>query len=403
MRNFATKLILLLTAIALCIVAICIVALNLSRKDQFVNFSRKDTPLVVRETAAALQLQKKGDWAAAAEILSRNASTGYPDAKLSYAFQLTRGWGVTRDLDAARELLLQAVEQDFVGKADAAFELGRIYRLSSGPDCQIYAFEWFKKSLNWGKQKAHLELAKSHARALGVPQNINLARYHYRAAAQNGSPSAALSLVLLIYKTNQNNQGAQEARNVLREFLPVIEAAANKGKGRAARSLARLYERDGILPANIPRAIRWYEKASQAGERAAMHDLAMLALDQQTLPFTGKKIVEFLTASADLGYSGAMTALGRLHIGERFELKPKDAVAWFEKGIAAGHPGSMEEMARLFLNGKLVPKDVHSALDLAKRGAKLRHKGSKKLLLEIEKKYAEISTNFVKKTADQKG
>lgn len=389
----------------LCTTAIvfCAVALNYSLKTQRSSISRQTNPIAVQETAAALLLQKQGDWAAAAEILSRNVYTDYPNSKLSYAFQLIRGWGVTRDLDAARDLLLQAANQDFSGRADAAFELGRLYRLSSGPDCQTIAFEWFLKSLEWGKQKAHLELAKSYARALGIPKNIKLARHHYRVAAQNGSPSAALSLILLIYKSNENNNGAEDAQLVLHEFLPVIEAAANKGKGRAARSLARLYVRDGILPANINKAIHWYEKASESGERAAMHDLAMLALEQKKLPFTGTRIVELLTASAELGYSGAMTALGRLHLEKRFKLSKKDAVAWFEKGIAAGHAGSMEEMARLFLNGSIVPKDNNAALALAKQGAKLRHKGSIKLLLEIQGKLSDISTNFSTSSADQKG
>lgn len=388
MKEPFIKIVLYVTALA-----IFTIALSYSLNNQFSNISRKVNPFVVRETAAALHLQKQGDWAAAAEILGKTAYTQYPDAKVSYAFQLIRGWGVKRDLDAARQLLLQAVKQDFSGKANAAFELGRLYRLSRGPGCQKIAYQWFSKSLEWGKQKAHLELAKTHARALGVPKNIKLARYHYRAAAQNGSPSAALSLVLLIYKSNQDNNGMEDAQNVLREFLPIIEASAIKGKGRAARSLARLYAKNGIVTANISKAIYWYEKASQAGDRAAMHDLAMLALKQKKLPFSGKKIVELLRVSSDLGYSGAMTALGRLHLEKRFKLPQKKAVTWFKKGIVAGHAGSMEEMARLFLNGLIVAKDTNAALALAQQGAKLRHKGSTKLLKKINKKRSEISNN----------
>lgn len=360
-------------------------------------------PIVARETAAALRFQKKGDWLAAAAILNKSAYDDNPKAKLAYAFQLSRGWGVKRDLDAARDLLIQATEYDFAERANAAYELGKLYKFSRGPGCQTIAYNWFSKSLEWGKKKAHLELAKAHARALGVPKNITLARYHYRQAALNGSPSAALSLVRIIFKDDKTKKGADEAIAALEEFLPLIETAANNGKSQAARSLARLYERDSIVRADISKAMFWYEIASQAGDRAAMHDLAMLALNQPKLPFAEEKIVELLKTSADLGYSGAMTALGRLHLEQRFKLHKKEAIIWFEKGIASGHAGSMEEMARLHLKGLIVPKNKEAALDLAKQGAKLKHKGSVKLLLEIQSDFPDLSSNFSMSPADKKG
>lgn len=389
-------------------VMVCIIAL---KQEATITLLRNTTeqiqpqvqPIMEQETAAALRLQEKGNWAAAADLLRKNAYANNPKAKLAYAFQLAKGWGVKRNLNAARDLLLQATNYDFSGRADAAYELGKLYKFSRGPDCQTIAFKWFSKSLKWGKQKAHLELAKAHARALGVPKDITLARYHYRQAALNGSPSAAISLVQLIYKTNQDNKGVVEARSALREFLPLIEAAANKGKSQAARSLARLYEKDSIVSADIAKAIYWYEKASKTGDRAAMHGLAMLALNQNELPFSEEKIVELLETSADLGYSGAMTALGRLHLEQRFQLPQKGAITWFQKGIASGHPGSMEEMARLHLKGSIVPKNKAAALDLAKQGAKLKHKGSISLLLEIQSDFPDLSSNFSTLPADKKG
>lgn len=385
-------------------VAVCIIFFKQESTLQLLqNPTEQVHPIVARETAAALTLQKQGKWLAAADILSKNSIANHPNAKLAYAFQLSRGWGVKRDLDAARDLLIQATQYDFAGRANAAYELGKLYKFSRGPDCQTIAFNWFSKSLKWGKQKAHLELGKAHARALGVPKNIALARHHYKAAALNGSPSAALSLVKVIYKNNKNKQGAAQARAALKQFLPLIEAAANKGQSQAARSLARLYATNSVVKADISKAIFWYEKASHAGDRAAMHDLAILALKQDKLPFAEEKIIDLLKTSANLGYSGAMTALGRLHLEQFFNLPQKDAIAWFLKGIATGHPGSMEEMAQLYLKGKIVPKNKQAALELASQGAKLKHKGSIKLLLKIQSTSPELSSNLSRSPADKKG
>ena len=59
-------------------------------------------------------------------------------------------------------------------------------------------------------------------------------------------------------------------------------------------------------------------------------------------------------------------------------------IGLFERGVALRHPGSMEELARLLAEGRLVEKDTARALKLSRDGAKLGHKGAQSLLLELE-------------------
>jgi len=356
-------------------------------------------PIAEREIRQARQLGRSGNWEEAARILSRTSSGSSPRAKLEYALLYTRGWGVKRDLERARILLLQAVQQDFPGRGRVAFELGKLYRKSRGKDCARIAFEWYTKAIKWDYYKAHAELGKSHARGLGVPVDIERALYHYKLAANYGSPAAVIPLINIIARgSDLRDPDPVRARSLLAEFHPMLEAEAKKGSGVSARTLGRMYSKGPVLKRNIARAMHWYSVAASLGDAAAMHDLALLSLDQGAEFQDSGKILELLNESAERGYGGAMTALGRLHLKRKLKLEPEGAPDWFRKGVTVGHAGSMEELAKLYLSGKLVEKNREEALRLAKQGARQNHRGSRALLKKIE---ARIAKND-KKNAKQK-
>jgi TPR repeat protein len=347
-----------------------------------------DDPVAARAVAQAQALQDVGDHAGAARLLEGFALAGNPVALLEYGVLLSRGWGVKRDLDAARDHLLRAVQYSFPGRAEAAHELGRVYRKSHGEDCQRIAYEWFAKAREWGFAKASLDLGWSHLKGVGVPVDIEKALVHYRDAASNGSAAAVLPLLMVLQEGGKDS-AADPARSValLAEFAPLMEAQAKAGDGRAARTLARI-ARDGVLvPADREAAKHWFMLGVRAGDAASMHDLAILQLEAGDAQF--QENVDLLKNSAALAYSGAMTALGRLHLEARGGLDPLLSVEWFEKGVAAGHPGAMEEMARLLSEGKLLPRDETRARELAQQGARLGHAGARNLLRGFERAAAE--------------
>ena len=284
-------------------------------------------PVVVREIKQAKRLGKQGKWSKAAIILERNAKGSNPNAKLEYALLYTRGWGVTRDLERARNLLLQSVQRDFPARGRAAFELGRIYRNSRGKDCPRIAFEWFSKAVLWNYPKAHAELGKSYARGLGIEVNIERALHHYKAAAQYGSASAVVPLINLIARGSEAVEpNPDRAKRLLDEFLPLLERDANRGSAIAARTLGRLYQKSNLIIPNQAKAMHWYSIASSLGDAAAMHDLALLSMAQNKTYIDTQHALDLLRESAARGYSGAMTALGRLHLERQFNLKAADGL-----------------------------------------------------------------------------
>ncbi|MEO0975841.1 MAG: hypothetical protein AAFY24_01225, partial [Pseudomonadota bacterium] len=64
-------------------------------------------------------------------------------------------------------------------------------------------------------------------------------------------------------------------------------------------------------------------------------------------------------------------------------LEPESAVELLERGVAVGHPGAMQELARLFAKGGLVLQDRQKAIELARKGADRGHQGSTSLLKEL--------------------
>lgn len=287
------------------------------------------------------------------------------------------------DILQAHDLLVAATKVTGSQRAEAAFELGTIYRMFPTEECQKVAFVWFRKSAEWGFRKGHLELAKAYLRGLGVKVDFDRSVRHYRIAAENGSAAGALELIKLIHHGIANEPGdTKAAKTTLLAFLPMLESSASDGNARAARSIGRLYLTGNLLKQDLKLAADWLSRASQFGDAAAMHDLALLELDQSSSA-NSNDVISLLKKSASLGYSGSMTALGRIHLQNRFDLPITGSLPWFEQGAAAGHAGSMEELARIYLNGTLVEKNIRKARDFALRGVKLKHAGSAAILAEI--------------------
>jgi TPR repeat protein len=356
--------------------------------------TRQNDPVIARQLSEAALFLKKKDYSAAAERLRVLAGSDSAEAKFLYARLLARGWGTGRDLNAARDYLLQALSTGFENQAQAAFELGKLYRISRGEDCHELAFEWFKKALAWGERKAHPKLAASYAKALGTSYNFELAKRHYRADALAGSADSAVKLVELVESGLPNHPGNKDAALILLlEFQPTLQQAGHFGDARAARSLARLYLKDSLQTRDLERAVYWLSEASRLGDPIAMHDLALLADKEKGDVFEGIDTVSLLIESSDRNYSAAYTALGRFHLVGKYSLEPEKAPHWFEQGAKAGHPGAMEELSKLYFHGKFVSKNREKARELARQGAKLRHKGSIKFLRRIEAALSSSKTN----------
>lgn len=343
-------------------------------------------PVALKAISDAKKLMRKSKWLDAAELLRDHAISGNPEVLYEYGRMLSYGWGTPRDLDKAREKLLLAVQHDFSKRAATAYELGRLYQKSAGPDCHRIAFEWFSKAAEWGHAKANAELGRHYARGIGVPKDLNAAMIRYQKAAELGSASAVLSFANLLASEENLADIGIDANQLIVEAIPLLEAEAADGRASSAKVLGRLY-RDGLFVAvDGPLAQRWLRRSALLGDTGGMHDLAQLLLLSAGTEESSAEAIEWLQAAADRGDGSALTALGRLHVSSKFGLSSDEAIGFFQRGIKAGHPGSMTELAEIYLEGELAHSNRQQAQELASRAAALGHKGAIALLRRIEQK-----------------
>jgi TPR repeat protein len=350
----------------------------------FQDLSAPIDPVAEERIRQARGLQRMGKWQDAADSLQELVAQGHPLAMFHLGKAYGRGWGVPADLDQSRELLLRAAQFDFPYRGETAYEIGRLYQRSVGEDCARYAFEWFQRAIDWNYPKGHVQIAKLYESGLGVEQDISSALYHYEAATAAGFESAALSFARAL-RVGRNGMPAEPLRAAMLAdgAISALKLKASTGSASAAKLLGRLYRDGDFVDRDTGVALHWLRRASDLGDNGGMHDLAHLLIATQPERDSEMDALIWLRRAAALGHGGAMTSLGRFHLREQFGLDRPGAVSWFERGVIARHGGAMEELASLTANGDLVELDLAVALDLAKQGAALGHRGSERLRNEL--------------------
>ncbi len=353
-------------------------------EEGFRDLSAPMDPVAEERIRQARGLQRLGKWQDAADLLQTLVAEGHPLAMFHLGKAYGRGWGVPADLDQSRELLLRAAQFDFPYRGETAYEIGRLYQRSVGEDCTRYAFEWFQRAIDWNYPKGHVQIAKHYENGFGVEQDISSALYHYEAATAAGFESAALSFARAL-RVGRNGMPAEPLRAaVLADAaIAALKLKAEAGSESAAKLLGRLYRDGDFVARDTSVALFWLRRASDLGDSGGMHDLAHLLIAIKPEPDADLDALVWLQRAAALGHGGAMTSLGRFHLKQQFGLDRPGAVSWLERGVVARHGGAMEELARLTANGDLVERDLAAALDLARQGAALGHRGSERLHREL--------------------
>lgn len=353
-------------------------------------------PEVKEQMAQARTLQKQGKLTESVTIFEQFAMQGHPEAMFYLAKAYSKGWGVMPNLDKARWLLLNAVEFNFPYRGETAYQLGRLFQQSSGPNCHEIAVQWFKKALSWRYIKASVALGSHYEKGLGVQQDFDKAISYYQQASQQGIAIAALKHARII-STGKFGVPIDliYAEQLILFAVKSLKKEALNGKASAAKILGRLY-RDGIVTTNAihrntEKAIYWLRISSELGNTGAKHDLAhlLLLIDENKY---NKEALTLLKESAKQGHGGAATSLGRMHNEKKYSLEQDQAVSWFQKGVQAGHSGAMQELAVLFYQGVLVNKDINQAIKLLQKGANQGHSASKRLLNKYKKERRKLNS-----------
>ncbi|WP_196223423.1 tetratricopeptide repeat protein [Roseibium sp. RKSG952] len=355
--------------------------------------SERIDPTIEERIKQARGLQKVGRWDDAADILTQLASDGHPVALFHLGRAYKNGWGVDADLNQARLLFMEAVRYSFAYRGETAYELGRLFQRSAGEHCVSIALQWFNKALAWDYPKAHVQLAKHYERGIGTERNMVQAFDHYEQAAIAGYPSSTINYARILLTGRYNTvPDTAQALFWASRAMEGLEKKARDGSASAAKTLGRIYRDGEFVDKNTSTAEDWFLRSAELGDAGAMHDLGHMILAGDPSGEEIETALEWFDLAAKARHGGALTNLARMHLKEQYGLTRDGAVTLLTEAIEVGHPGAMEELAKLYAKGDLVEKSLKKAHELAQKGADRGHQGSVRFLNELNEKHPTLAS-----------
>lgn len=266
--------------------------------------------------------------AAETTMVSNAAERGNDGAQLLFAIEyLHGGGGVKKDEKLAAYWLERAGEQ---GNATAQLMLSDLYEQALGvPKNLNLSAEWRTKSANRGNVTAQLKLGRMYLAGNGVEKNAERAEYWLNRASVEGNGEARFLLGRMYLQRNASERDRKLAGNLLAqsasqgfgsavefmkymenigfevsEFLhshPVdIHKLAEDGDANSQYQLAARYESGHREQQDYGKALYWFHKAAENGNKMAMRSLAQIyekgldgiAVDTRTAKYWTDKATE---------------------------------------------------------------------------------------------------------------
>ena len=152
----------------------------------------------------------------------------------------------------------------------------------------------------------------------------------------------------------------------------IAAARAEKGDVKAMALLGELYANaNGMgIKRDDAKAVEWYSRAADRGDREAMFALAMLKIAGRGGPADRNEAAKLLASSAKLGKAAAAYNLGLLYLeGQTFPQDLKRAAELFRQAANAGNAEAQYALATFYKEGRGVEKDLTEAAKLLRAAA----------------------------------
>ena len=134
----------------------------------------------------------------------------------------------------------------------------------------------------------------------------------------------------------------------LDEAAPLYEQAANAGYRLAQNNLAVLLQNGTkSIPADIRKAIYWYEKAAETFAPSAF-TLGRIYDVGNMVPQDLEKAAKYYLKAANLGHPQAMFNVGVMYVnGEGVTKNPQQGINWLQKAAQNGEPNAIAALQKL--------------------------------------------------------
>ncbi|MBM3520312.1 MAG: sel1 repeat family protein [Alphaproteobacteria bacterium] len=110
-------------------------------------------------------------------------------------------------------------------------------------------------------------------------------------------------------------------------------------------------------------AVKWYRKAAEQGDTAAMHNLGFMYTWGQGVPQDYAEAAKWFRRAADLGAAEAQGSLGLMYAeGKGVPQDYAEAAKWFRKAAEQGVAYAQNSLGIMYADGQVVPQDDVQAL-----------------------------------------
>ncbi len=288
---------------------------------------------------------KVENYSKAMDIWSALANQGDVRAVTHLGHLYFRGKGVELDYDEAFDLYARAAKKNY---PQAQFALGIIFSQGLGV-AQNYetANTWLALAAVQEFAPAQHKLAQHYERGLGTKQDLQKAIASYRRAANQGSDKAQTRMGA--YYLAQGDK--QTAANW-------FKLSAEQNNLTAQLRLGDIYK-----DVNLTQAARWYALAARQESAAAQRELGLIFLKGgggvRLSPYKG---VSFLGVSAEKGDAAAQVALASVYIEAKVvERDVPQALRLLQAAAAQEHGPAFLALGKLYTQGEYVALDLSEA------------------------------------------
>ena len=249
-----------------------------------------------------------------------NAEQGDSEIKCNLGIMYKIGKGTKRDFQKALYWFTKASEE---GYEKAKYQIGNMYEYGEGvKQNYLKALDYYievgkpiskntidkyKEIAENGDSELQYKLGYMYENGIGVPKNSKSAFYWYENAANNGIRDANNKLAWFYYCGKSVTKNIDKAIDLLSKHAEVSDASTQC-------LLANIYEYDVCDYGN---AIKWYEKASQKGDKYATHNLAILYYEGEGVKKDPEKAFELLKKAAEQGNEESLEVL--INLKEEYE------------------------------------------------------------------------------------
>lgn len=370
------------------------------------------------------------DSTSAINYLTYAADQGYADAQFTLGTHYMDGRFVPQDKDKAYALFSQAYES---GSVSGCYGMGMAYLQGCGVEVDTAnAIPYLKLAANNGSGNAAFEIAEMYNYGRGGFPQISDSALHYYLLGHKGGNAASSNVIgqALINEESyeqaipfllagarrgnadalttyalclQNGVGVKEADP--KAAVPMLETAAVcYHDSRAYTKLGLAYLQGNGCPEDEALAHSYFDTAANMGRVEAMYYLAICKLNGYGCRVDTAAAISWLERAADNESIDAINLLGDVY---EHQEDFKNAVLYFEKGVAMGSLTSYCNLGYCYERGQGVVLNSQKAYELyryaAERGS-VRGMRSVAVCyingIYVEEDYAE-ALNWMKQAAEQ--